>query len=177
MRPNHSMTCGRPGPPSPTVARRSAHEGADPLDGRGADPRHTVEGVRVGEPTGPLALLHDANGLIGLARRGVALTIVVTNNDGGSIFSFLPQAAVVDAGVFETLYGTPHGVSFASLAAAHGIGHVEVGNVASLAAAVASARDGGVRIVEARFDRGSNPSLHEDLNAAVVAAVESALAG
>lgn len=155
-----------------------ANRGANGIDGVVS----TAVGVALatGEPTvlfiGDVALLHDANGLIGLGRRGVQVTIVVTNNDGGAIFSFLPQASVVDGRVFEALYGTPHGVSFAALAAAHGIEHVEVGDVASLAAAVSTARESGVRIVETRFDRGANPAVHDDLNAAVVAAVETALA-
>lgn len=151
-----------------------ANRGANGIDGvvstavgvALATGRHTVLLI------GDVALLHDANGLIGLARRDVSLTVVVTNNDGGSIFSFLPQAAVVEESVFESLYGTPHGVSFASLAAAHGLEHVEVGDAAALTAAVGSP---GVCIVEARFARGANVAAHESANAAIIAAVDVAL--
>ena len=42
--------------------------------------------------------------------REVDLTIVVVDNDGGGIFSFLPQATELDAERFEPLFGTPHDV-------------------------------------------------------------------
>ena len=102
---------------------------------------------------GDVAMVHDSNGLWGLAARGIDLTIVVSNNDGGSIFSFLPQASQVDADTFETLYGTPHGVDFAHLAAAHGVPHVRVVTRAELDRALAGM---GTRMLEVVFDRSLN---------------------
>ena len=43
------------------------------------------------------------------------LLVVVIDNDGGGIFSFLPQAEVVDPGRFELLYGTPHGLDLTAV--------------------------------------------------------------
>lgn len=151
-----------------------SNRGANGIDGVVS----TAVGVAIasGAPTvlliGDVALLHDTNGLLGLAARGVDLSIVVTNNDGGSIFSFLPQATQVDAGDFEKIYGTPHGVSFAHLAAAHSLRYCDVSDIASLDAAV---RAGGPGVVEARFDRSANVTAHDACNLAVIAAVESAL--
>ncbi len=151
-----------------------SNRGANGIDGVVS----TAVGIAVasGDPTvvliGDVALLHDSNGLLGLAGRRANVAVVVTNNDGGSIFSFLPQATSVERETFEMLYGTPHGVSFAHLAAAHGLAHVAVGDAASLAAAV---RAGGPVIIEARFLRDQNVASHDACNAAVVAAVESAL--
>ncbi|MEY4366177.1 MAG: 2-succinyl-5-enolpyruvyl-6-hydroxy-3-cyclohexene-carboxylic-acid synthase [Actinomycetota bacterium] len=121
---------------------------------------------------GDVAMVHDSNGLWGLARRGVDLTIVVANNDGGSIFSFLPQAGQVGRETFETLYGTPHGVDLSSLAAAHGIPHVRAEDASAVACEVES---GGTKIVEFVSDRHANVGLHDKVNAAVVAAVDATL--
>ena len=131
----------------------------------------TAVGVAVatGRPTvvlvGDVACLHDSNGLLGLVNRGVDVKIVVTNNDGGSIFSFLPQASLVSNGTFELLYGTPHGVRFEHLAAAHGIPFVCVGSADELRIALATP---GTVLIEAPFARESNVAQHEMLNAAVV---------
>jgi 2-succinyl-5-enolpyruvyl-6-hydroxy-3-cyclohexene-1-carboxylate synthase len=119
---------------------------------------------------GDIACLHDSNGLWALNRRDVDLTIVVTNNDGGSIFSFLPQAEIVSNSTFELLYGTPHGASFEHLAATHGIAFERVTTVSELAATL---QHGGTRLIEVPCDRFANVSQHEALQSAVVAAVEA----
>ena len=118
---------------------------------------------------GDIACLHDSNGLWALNRRDVDLTIVVTNNDGGSIFSFLPQAQVVSNSHFELLYGTPHGASFEHLAATHGIAFERVTTVTDLRSTL---QRGGTRLIEVPCDRSSNVSQHEALQSAVVSAVE-----
>ena len=41
---------------------------------------------------GDLSFLHDVNGLIVSRFHETDLTIVIMNNDGGGIFSYLPQA-------------------------------------------------------------------------------------
>ena len=157
------------GGPMPGVTVH-ANRGANGIDGVVS----TAVGVALasGAPTtlliGDVACLHDANGLIGAASRGVDMDIVVVNNDGGAIFSFLPQRAATDDAEFETLWGTPHGVSFAALAAAHGIGHVAVEDVSELAGVLGPR---GVRLVEVRTDRAGNTAEHDALNAAVAAAI------
>ena len=45
----------------------------------------------------------------------------MVDNDGGGIFSFLPQATALAPDRFEQLFGTPLGVDVLALAAAHGI--------------------------------------------------------
>ena len=44
------------------------------------------------------------------------LRIVVVDNDGGGIFSFLPQATALASDRFEQLFGTPLGVDVLAIA-------------------------------------------------------------
>src|SRR5215469_3795203 len=66
------------------------------------------------EPTvlvlGDLSFFHDLNGLLAARLYQLNLTVVLINNDGGGIFSFLPQAAYPEH--FEQLFGTPTGLDF-----------------------------------------------------------------
>lgn len=126
--------------------------------------------ARVTVLIGDVACIHDSNGLWALNRRNVDLTIVVINNDGGSIFSFLPQAQIVSNSDFELLYGTPHGASFEHLAATHGITYERVTTVKDLET---NLQRGGTRLIEVPCDRFINVSQHEALQSAVVAAVEA----
>ncbi|KPV48182.1 2-succinyl-5-enolpyruvyl-6-hydroxy-3-cyclohexene-1-carboxylate synthase, partial [Kouleothrix aurantiaca] len=57
---------------------------------------------------GDLSFYHDSNGLLATKLHQIDATIVLLNNDGGGIFSFLPQAA--DPEHFEALFGTPTGL-------------------------------------------------------------------
>ncbi len=106
-------------------------------------------------------------------QRNVDVKIVVTNNDGGSIFSFLPQATQVENSTFELLYGTPHGVSFEHLAMAHGVPFRRATHAASVREALSQK---GTTLIEVPFDRSVNVSQHDAVNAAVVSAVELATA-
>ena len=117
---------------------------------------------------GDVAFLHDSTALIGLLRRDLRLRIVIVNNDGGSIFSFLPQAESVSASTFELLYGTPHGVRISSLAHAHGITHVEVSDHDGLRKALQNSE---TQIIEVVTDRAVNVAVHQALNEAVVTAL------
>ncbi len=128
--------------------------------------------ARAGRPTaallGDLAFLHDGSGLNGLADRPCSLTLVVIDNHGGGIFSFLPQAAALAPDRFEQLFGTPQSVDLQELAGAHGIPSEEVEAAADLAPMLADATArGGVRLLLARTDRRRNVALHTDLADAV----------
>ena len=135
----------------------------------------TALGVALASPprstvalAGDLSLLHDSNGFL-LAERP-DLVVVVVNNDGGGIFSFLPQADFPET--FETVFGTPHGIDTARLAALHDLGFRRVERAADLPAALAEAlAAGGVTLLEVRTDRAANVALHRRLRAAVAAAL------
>ncbi len=119
---------------------------------------------------GDLALYHDSNGLLAGKLHGLDATIVVLNNDGGGIFSFLPQAS--DAAHFEQLFGTPHGLEFGPLAALYGARYQRADDAASLRTAVAAGIAGrGLHLVELRTERARNVALHQEAWAAVAEAL------
>ncbi len=122
---------------------------------------------------GDVSLYHDSNGLLAAKRHGLRGTIVVLNNDGGGIFSFLPQAEHPEH--FETLFGTPHGLGFEPLAAMYGLRYERVdswdGFRAAMKRSLASDR---LSIVEVSVvSRQRNVELHR----AVWPAVAATLAG
>lgn len=82
---------------------------------------------------GDLAFLHDVSAL----SNGIDsdLTIIVVDNDGGGIFSTLPQRGVEH---FEEVFGTPHGKDLHRIASAFGLRSVEVGSVSELLSAYES---------------------------------------
>ena len=103
-------------------ARAHANRGANGIDGVVST---ALGRALTGTPTvalvGDIAFVHDSNALVRLSDRPADLRIVVVDNDGGGIFSFLPQATALPADQFETLLGTPHGTDIEGLARAHGI--------------------------------------------------------
>ena len=76
---------------------------------------------------GDLAFLHDITGLI--YREDINLRIFVINNDGGGIFSTLPQRGTNG---FEQVFGTPHGLDPAAIAQAMGVGAKRISTVDQL---------------------------------------------
>jgi 2-succinyl-5-enolpyruvyl-6-hydroxy-3-cyclohexene-1-carboxylate synthase len=132
-----------------------------------------------GAPTvalvGDLAFLHDLGALVLARRAGLSLTIVVVNNDGGGIFSFLPVAGTGEH--FERLFGTPHGIDLAPAAALAGARFSRVARPLELQDALRQPPRPCLHIIEARvLDRAANVELHQALGAAVARAVEEEVA-
>jgi 2-succinyl-5-enolpyruvyl-6-hydroxy-3-cyclohexene-1-carboxylate synthase len=151
------------------TARAHANRGANGIDGVVS----TALGVALaGPPTvalvGDIAFVHDAGALTALRTRDADLRIVVVDNDGGGIFSFLPQATDLAGERFEQLFGTPHGTDVVALAVAHGLDAVSVTSPAELAARITQP---GPSVTRVATDRQANVAVHAELNAAVVAAL------
>jgi 2-succinyl-5-enolpyruvyl-6-hydroxy-3-cyclohexene-1-carboxylate synthase len=152
-----------------------ANRGASGIDGLvstavGAALAH---GNRAYALLGDLAFLHDQNGLvIGPQDRRPDLALVVVNNSGGGIFSLLPQAAFAES--FERVFGTPHEVDIALVAAAHGVPYTRLEAMDGLAKVMVGE---GLRIVEARTDRAANAALHARMREAAHEAVRASLPG
>jgi 2-succinyl-5-enolpyruvyl-6-hydroxy-3-cyclohexene-1-carboxylate synthase len=121
---------------------------------------------------GDLSMLHDSNGLAVDRPDRPDLVFVIANNDGGGIFSFLPQARWPDT--FERVFGTPHGISFEKLAELHRCGYARITDTGDLRTALADARAaGGVHLLEARTDRTANVDVHREIWDAVHRALDA----
>lgn len=154
--------------------RASAHSnrGANGIDGvtstalGRALARTSANGVGAPEFVliGDLAFVHDSNALVALRRRGVDLRIVVVDNDGGGIFSFLPQASLLSHERFEQLFGTPLGTDVLALSAAHGL---EVATARTATEFVAQLARAGPWVMRVSSDRQRNVEVHARLHDAV----------
>ena len=111
---------------------------------------------------GDLSFYHDMNGLLAVRRHNLQATIVLLHNDGGGIFSFLPQAD--DPEHFEELFGTPHGLDFRPAAEMYGLSYHRVDGREEFRTAVREPLGlPGVGLVEVRTDRRANAQLHREL--------------
>jgi 2-succinyl-5-enolpyruvyl-6-hydroxy-3-cyclohexene-1-carboxylate synthase len=110
---------------------------------------------------GDLSLLHDSNGLLAARLHRLDATILLINNDGGGIFSFLPQASETDQ--FELLFGTPHGVDFAPLAAMHNAHYTLATDWSAVHEALQASFAGGLHLIEVRTRRDQNVIDHRTI--------------
>ena len=122
---------------------------------------------------GDVALAHDLGGLLAARRLGLAMTIVLVNNDGGGIFHFLPVAGEADA--FEEHVATPHDLRFELAAQLYGCGYETVTSVSGLRGALSRAMGSGqTSIIEVPSEREANLALHRRVAAAVAGALDVA---
>ena len=151
-------------------ARAHANRGANGIDGVTST---ALGRALTGRPSvvllGDLAFVHDANALVGLAARGADLRIVVVDNDGGGIFSFLPQATTLPVERFEQLFGTPLGVDAVALATAYGLEARSVERADELVEQLATP---GPWVACVPSERARNVEVHDAIHAAVVAAID-----
>uniref|UniRef100_A0A803L7K1 Mandelate racemase/muconate lactonizing enzyme C-terminal domain-containing protein n=1 Tax=Chenopodium quinoa TaxID=63459 RepID=A0A803L7K1_CHEQI len=75
---------------------------------------------------GDVSFLHDTNGLAILSSRmgRKPMTLLVINNRGGGIFSFLPIAEKIDSEILGKYFYYNHRISVNELCAAHGVKHL-----------------------------------------------------
>ncbi|MCB9724829.1 MAG: 2-succinyl-5-enolpyruvyl-6-hydroxy-3-cyclohexene-1-carboxylic-acid synthase [Spirochaetaceae bacterium] len=163
-------------PTGASPLRVFANRGASGIDGVTS----TALGVAAAGPgrsvllTGDLAFLHDLSGLLLARREPLPLTIVVLDDDGGGIFSFLPIAARGEAVRFDRLFRTPHGVDLAQAAPLFGLPVQGVDSLAAFESAFDRALDEpGVSIVHARLEPRRNAEAFRAGLAALVAAVDA----
>ncbi|MFN8035320.1 MAG: 2-succinyl-5-enolpyruvyl-6-hydroxy-3-cyclohexene-1-carboxylic-acid synthase [Acidimicrobiia bacterium] len=156
-----------------------ANRGANGIDGfvstvlgaaAGASSPATGDGPVVGL-LGDLCFLHDSNGLLGATERGIDATLVVVDNDGGGIFSFLPQADRPER--FEQLFGTPHGLDLVALCDAYKVPASRVEKATDLVVALGeSIAAGGVHVVVVPTHRAENVARHREVWKVVARALD-----
>ncbi|WP_408007335.1 2-succinyl-5-enolpyruvyl-6-hydroxy-3-cyclohexene-1-carboxylic-acid synthase [Pseudalkalibacillus sp. A8] len=109
---------------------------------------------------GDLSFYHDMNGLLAAKLHELNMTIILVNNSGGGIFSFLPQANHPDH--FEDLFGTPIGISFRDATTTYGGNYKRVGTWETFdEACVVSFESGGLDVIEIQTNREQNVQLHK----------------
>lgn len=152
-------------PASGRDIRLMANRGANGIDGvvssalgasaAGASPLVLV--------IGDLSLYHDSNGLLAAKLHELNATIILLNNDGGGIFSFLSQASEAPEH-FEQLFGTPHGLDFRHMAALYGARFHSVADWGEFRQRLAESTGGsGLSIIELRTDRERNVAMHREI--------------
>jgi len=125
---------------------------------------HTTRAIAY---VGDVTFLHDLTGLItGTTEARPDLTVVVANDDGGSIFATLEQGDPAYAEGFDKLFGTPHGVDIEALCTGLRIPHWRVHAPAELAQALAHP-NGGIEVIEARIRRDNRRDLDGRIRALV----------
>ncbi|KOS64351.1 2-succinyl-5-enolpyruvyl-6-hydroxy-3-cyclohexene-1-carboxylic-acid synthase [Lysinibacillus agricola] len=110
---------------------------------------------------GDLAFLHDINGLIASRYQECNLTIIVMNNDGGGIFSYLPQSTV--EAHYEDLFGTPTALKFHDIANMYDMDYIRVDDISELSEKFASIKKRPLRLFEIFTDREENVYAHRAL--------------
>lgn len=111
---------------------------------------------------GDLSFYHDMNSLLIAKQYGIQMTILLINNDGGGIFSFLPQSK--EEKHFEALFGTPLGIDFVHAVKMFGGVYEKVTDAEQLISAYeASLRTEGLTVLEVETDREENVHWHRAL--------------
>ena len=92
------------------------------------------------------------------------MTIIVVNNQGGGIFSFLPQSEA--AAYFEPMFGTPLPIVIERIARLYDAEYKLVDDLASLSDLIRKPAT-RLRIIEIQSNRQKNVTAHRDLTTAI----------
>jgi 2-succinyl-5-enolpyruvyl-6-hydroxy-3-cyclohexene-1-carboxylate synthase len=111
---------------------------------------------------GDLAFLHDLNSLHLIKISKQPIIMVVVNNDGGGIFSFLPVRSETD--VFEPYFGTPHGLKLEHAASLFGLTYANPKDIIEFESTYTlAAKEGKSVLIELFTDRIENHHFHQSI--------------
>ncbi len=120
---------------------------------------------------GDLSLLHDLNSLAILKGLAQPVIVIVINNDGGGIFSFLPVAQCDD--VFESYFGAPHGFTFKAVSQMFNLDYYCPQTVTEFTQVYKTALDHQCSaVIEVATNRRENLALHQTLQQQIVKALQ-----
>lgn len=111
---------------------------------------------------GDLALLHDLNSLAIARHVNAPFVVIVINNNGGGIFSFLPISKFAD--VFEPFFGTPNDVTFDGAANMFDASYYKPSTVNEFRSTYSQAMESeGFSLIEIETDRKENLEIHKEI--------------
>jgi len=152
-----------------------ANRGANGIDGVVS----TVLGVATGSSgiglVGDLTFLHDVSAMVdGLGEAGGRAVLVILDNGGGGIFSFLPPATELAPEIFERFFATPRRHQLESVAHAFGHAALTVQTLDELERAIEKGlASEGLTVVVAKVpSREENVRLHATMNDLVTKLLE-----
>ncbi|RLL46473.1 2-succinyl-5-enolpyruvyl-6-hydroxy-3-cyclohexene-1-carboxylic-acid synthase [Oceanobacillus piezotolerans] len=140
-----------------------ANRGANGIDGllsSGMGAASTGKPVTI--VAGDLSFYHDMNGLLSAKHYNLNVTILLINNNGGGIFSFLPQAN--NNKHFEALFGTPLDIDFRNSVFMYGGKYAWAKTMDDLTSLLeTSYTSEGLHVIEVRTDRTENAEWHRSI--------------
>ncbi|SDK08618.1 2-succinyl-5-enolpyruvyl-6-hydroxy-3-cyclohexene-1-carboxylic-acid synthase [Sediminibacillus albus] len=146
---------------TPKQIRILGNRGANGIDGMTSSALGAAaHGEKVALLLGDLSFFHDFNGLMLAKQYNMNLTVVLINNNGGGIFSFLPQAGQSDH--FETIFGTPMDIDFQHIIAMYQGRYSKPESWEELRQALTdSYQEDGLSVIEVQTEREENASWHK----------------
>jgi len=160
-------------PASPVAIRFLGNRGVNGIDGlvSSAMGAAATSRGRTLLILGDLSFYHDLNGLLAAKLHALDLTVILLNNDGGGIFSFLP---VGELDRFERIFATPTGLNFSAAVEMYGGHYHRPDNDLALENMLTEAlASPGLDVIEVVTHREANVALHRRLWQAALDRIEA----
>ncbi|MFL6556507.1 MAG: thiamine pyrophosphate-dependent enzyme [Bacillus sp. (in: firmicutes)] len=125
---------------------------------------------------GDLTFFHDLNGLIAAKLHDIDIHIILVNNNGGGIFSFLPQSEHPKH--FELLFGTPLNINFEHAVKMFNGQYTKIADWDQLADLLRqSPQEKGIHVYEIETNRDRNRDEHRELWRSVSQEISNLVSG